>query len=100
MTINFKLNSCNEIEMQLGKTYFVESITQAVNQEFLLVGEELRLPSQLELMKIEPLDGEGVIGNVYSIKAKKTGVFELTSSLENMKTGSTLKSKTVKVIVR
>lgn len=100
MVIDFKLNSCEEIELLCGKTYLIESITHAVTPQNFLVAEEMDIPSEITLLKIEPLEGEGVIGNVYMVEAKVSGATQLISSLKNLKTGDNVKSKTVKVLIK
>jgi hypothetical protein len=97
---DYRAEDVEHIEIGVGGTFTLDSLRQAVAPPYVLVVPVLELPPVLELLREDGPEGEGVHGVTYALRAVATGHGALRVGFRDLRSGSIVREKTIRVDVR
>lgn len=97
--VDYRAEDVEHIEIGVGKTFTLDSLRQAVVPPYVLIVPVLDLPPVLELLREDGAEGEGVHGVTYTLRAVATGDGTLRVGFRDLRSGSIVREKTIRVNV-
>lgn len=88
------------IAIGVGQTTTLDSLRQAVAPPHVLLVPVLDLPPILEMLRQDGPEGEGVHGVTYTLRAVAPGQGLLRVGFRDLRSGSMVREKTIRVEVR
>lgn len=88
------------IEMKVGEIRTLESLRQAVVPPYVMIVPFLELPSEVELVRQDHLNEDGIHGCIFTLRAMTTGEALLSVGFRDLRKGNVLIEKSIRVKIQ
>jgi hypothetical protein len=98
--VDNRATDVDRIEMKVGEIQTLESLRQAVVPPYVMIVPFLELPVEVELVRQDNLDEDGINGCIFTLRAIAVGNGILRVGFRDLRKGNIVIEKKIQVKVR
>jgi len=98
--VEYRATEVEHIDLKVGEVCRLESLRQAVVPPYVMIIPFIELPVEIEFVKQEGLEEDGIHGSIFTLRALKPGGGVLRVGFRDLQKGNVVIEKSISFKVR